>query len=228
MPFIPSSHMVGRRTLSTRDLITIGILSAIALVISFLIGIATATTIVGAFVYTAIASFFTAIVFLLGAARVRKFGTLLLMGTVVSLPGLTAGNFLGVVGSILGWAIADLVAQRGRYQSRSALIIAYVLGCTLQFVSYTLPLFLSAATYLRSRQDRFHLSETQIQQYLHYVSWPTFFISTLLTTLFSLAGALVSVRIIDRHFAKAGKVTAISHGSEPADVPAPVEGPQLP
>lgn len=193
-----------RRTMSVRDLITIGVLAAIALVVSIAVGLVAATTVIGAFFYTAVASFFVSIVFLLAAVRVRKTGTLFLIGTIVSLPGLMTGNVIGVVGCAAGWAIAEVIA--GRYTSRTRIVAAYVVGSTLQFVGYTLPLFLSAAESLRASQEQYHLSDEAIQEYLSYLTWPVFLGATALTAVLSLAGALVSARIIRKHFVKAGLI----------------------
>ncbi len=193
-----------RRVLGVRDLITIGVLAAIALVISVVVGVASATTIIGSFFYTAVAAFFVSIVFLLAAVRVRKTGTLFLMGTIVSLPGLMTGNIVGVAACAGGWLIADLIA--GRYTSRSRIIVAYVVGSTLQFAGYTFPLFLSASDYLAARSETFRLSDQAIQEYLSYVSWPVFVGATALTAILSAAGALLSARIIRKHFVKAGLI----------------------
>lgn len=193
-----------RRRLGIRDLITIGVLAAIALVISVVVGLASATTIIGSFFYTAIAAFFVSIVFLLAAVRVRTTGTLFLMGTIVSLPGLMTGNVIGVAACAAGWLVADLIA--GRYTSRTRIIVAYVAGSTFQFAGYTFPLFLSAGDYLTERTETFRLSDEAIQEYLSYVSWPVFVSATALTAILGAAGALLSARIIRRHFVKAGLI----------------------
>ncbi|WP_084682524.1 MptD family putative ECF transporter S component [Actinomyces israelii] len=193
-----------RQRLGVRDLVTIGMLSAIALVISTVVGMICATTIIGAFLYIAVAAFFVAIVFLLGAVRIRKPGTIFLMGTIVSLLGMMSGNVVGVAGCVAGWLVADAIA--GRYASRGRIIAAYVVGSALQFVGFMLPIFLSAGDYLAARKDLFHLSDEAIQEYLGYVSWPVFAGATALVAVLSLAGALVAARIIRRHFVKAGLV----------------------
>lgn len=200
----PSALDQPRRALGVRDLITIGVLAAIALVISIVVGIASATTILGAFFYVAAAAFFVSIVFLLAAVRVRKTGTLFLMGTIVSLPGLMTGNVVGVAACAAGWLIADLIA--GRYTSRVRIIVAYVVGSTLQFAGYTFLLFLSAGDYLTASRDTFQLSDEAIQEYLGYLTWPVFAGATALTAILSAAGALLSARIIRKHFVKAGLI----------------------
>ena len=142
--------------------------------------------------------------FLLGAVRIRKPGTIFLMGTIVSLLGLMSGNIIGVAGCVAGWLVADAIA--GRYASRGRIIAAYVVGSALQFVGFMLPIFLSAGDYLAARKDLFHLSDEAVQEYLGYVSWPVFAGATALVAVLSLAGVLMAARIIRRHFVKAGLV----------------------
>lgn len=197
-----------RRTLTVRDLVTIGTLAAIALVISVVIGFVCAMSIIGAFFYTAVAAFFVAVVFLLVAIKVRKFGAFLLVGTAVSLPGLMTGNVPGVAACIAGWLIADVIANRRRYGSRADIIIAYVVGSAIQFAGFTFPLFLSASEYLNARREVMHLSDEAIRDFLSYISWPVFFGATALTAILSAAGALIAARMIRKHFVKAGLVQA--------------------
>ncbi|WP_158573764.1 MptD family putative ECF transporter S component [Micromonospora craniellae] len=193
-----------RSRLDVRDLITVGVLAAVALVISVIVGVASATTVIGAFFYTAVAAFFVSIVFLLAAVRIRKTGTLFLMGTIVSLPGLTTGNIVGVAACAVGWLLADVIA--GHYTHRARIVVAYVAGSTFQFTGYTLPLFLSAGEHLTTRNGTYRLSDEAIQEYLSYVTWPVFVGATLLTAVLSAAGALLSARVIRKHFRKAGLV----------------------
>lgn len=95
-----------------------------------------------------IVCFFTSIAYLHLAAKVRKTGTFLIMGIIKVLPGLMVANVFGVIGSIAGWALAEVVATRIGYSNRKGLVAAYVVGCALQSELYTLPIYLSAAQYL--------------------------------------------------------------------------------
>ena len=65
--------------LATRDFITIGIFSAISLVIFFVIGGAAGMTLVGTVANIPITVFFTSIAYMLLVSKVRKRGTFLIM-----------------------------------------------------------------------------------------------------------------------------------------------------
>ena len=84
------------------------------------------------------------------------------------------------------------------------LIFAYVLGCTLHSAGYTLPMYLSNAQYLIDRQEIFHLTDEALAVYLKMFTWPMFFSMVALTVVTSFLGAVLSTRILKKHFEKAG------------------------
>ena len=104
--------------LAARDFITIGIFAAISLVIFF---VTAGMTLVGTVANVPITVFFTAIAYMLLVSKVRKKGTFLIMGTISVLPGLMAANVIGVVASIVGWIIAEIVASANHYRSKKVL-----------------------------------------------------------------------------------------------------------
>ena len=190
--------------LGARDFISIGIFAAISLVIFFAIGGAAGMTLIGTVANIPITAFFTSIAYMLLVLKVRKKGTFLIMGMVSALPGLMAANVIGVIASIAGWIIAEIVASANHYKSKKVLILSYVIGCTLHSAGYTLPMYLSNAQYLIDRQEILHLTDAALQQYLQMFTWPMFFGMAALTIVTSFLGALISTRILRKHFEKAG------------------------
>ena len=126
------------------------------------------------------------------------------MGTISALPGLMAANVIGVVASIVGWIIAEIVASANHYRSKKVLIFTYILGCTLHSAGYTLPMYLSNAQYLIDRQEILHLTDEALALYLKMFTWPMFFSMVALTIVTSFLGAFISTRILKKHFEKAG------------------------
>lgn len=196
----------GISAVGPRDLVCIGVFGALSLLIFFLVGGIAGLTVVGTVANIPIVCFFTSIAYLLLAAKVKKPGTFLIMGTVNVLPGLMAANVLGVLGSMAGWAVAEAVATRIGYANRKGLIAAYVVGCTLQSALYTLPIYLSAAQYLSERQEMLQLTDEAMAQFVALFSGPMYAGMVVLTVATSLAGALVSLRVMRKHFEKAGIV----------------------
>lgn len=138
----------GTSTIGTRDLVSIGVFGALSLLIFFVVGGIAGLAVVGTVANVPIVCFFTSIAYLHLAAKVRKTGTFLIMGIIKVLPGLMVANVFGVIGSIAGWALAEVVATRIGYSNRKGLVAAYIVGCALQSELYTLPIYLSAAQYL--------------------------------------------------------------------------------
>lgn len=196
----------GISAVGPRDLVCIGVFGALSLLIFFLVGGIAGLTVVGTVANIPIVCFFTSIAYLLLAAKVKKPGTFLIMGTVNVLPGLMAANVLGVLGSMAGWAVAEAVATRIGYANRKGLVAAYVVGCTLQSALYTLPIYLSAAQYLSERQEMLQLTDEAMAQFVALFSGPMYAGMVVLTVATSLAGALVSLRVMKKHFEKAGIV----------------------
>ena len=191
----------GISAVGPRDLVCIGVFGALSLLIFFLVGGIAGLTVVGTVANIPIVCFFTSIAYLLLAAKVKKPGTFLIMGTVNVLPGLMAAN---VLGSMAGWAVAEAVATRIGYANRKGLVAAYVVGCTLQSALYTLPIYLSAAQYLSERQQMLQLTDEAKAQFVALFSGPMYAGMVVLTVATSLVGALVSLKVMKKHFEKAG------------------------
>ncbi|WP_421572778.1 MptD family putative ECF transporter S component [Slackia exigua] len=189
-----------------RDLVSIGVFGALSLLIFFVVGGIAGLTVVGTVANIPIVCFFTSIVYLLLAAKVKKSGTFLIMGTINVLPGLMAANVLGVLGSIAGWVVAEAVATRVGYANRRGLVAAYVTGCTLQSALYTLPIYLSATQYLSERQEILRLTDETMAQFVALFSGPMYAGMVALTIATSLAGALISLKVMKKHFERAGIV----------------------
>lgn len=192
--------------LTPRDFISIGIYGAISLVIFFVVGGIAGLTIVGTVANIPITSFFTSIAYMLLVSKVRKKGTFLIMGIINVLPGLMAANIFGIIASAIGWAVAEVIASANHYQSKKILVLTYVVGCTLQSALFTLPMYLSNAQYLTERQEILHLTDAALQQYLSMFTWPVYAGMVLLTAVLSLLGAVISIRILKKHFVKAGLI----------------------
>ncbi|UTD08651.1 MptD family putative ECF transporter S component [Treponema denticola] len=193
--------------LNARDFIFIGIFAAVALLIFFITGALAALTLFGTIANIPITLFFVSIAFMLAVSKVRKTGVFFIMGIIIVLPGFMAANGIGVGLSIIGWFIAETLASTMKYKDKKAIILSYVLGSTLQTALFTLPMYLSHGEYFVQRKEILHLTDEALQQYLHVVgSWQMYGSMVALTVITSFAGALISMRILKKHFEKAGMV----------------------
>ena len=193
--------------LNARDFIFIGIFAAVALLIFFITGALAALTLFGTIANIPITLFFVSIAFMLAVSKVRKTGVFFIMGIIIVLPGFMAANGIGVGLSVIGWFIAETLASTMKYKDKKAIILPYVLGSTLQTALFTLPMYLSHGEYFVQRKEILHLTDEALQQYLHVVgSWQMYGSMIALTVITSFAGALISMRILKKHFEKAGMV----------------------
>lgn len=192
--------------MGTRDLVAIGVFGALSLLIFFVAGGIAGLTVVGTVANIPIVCFFASIAYLLLAAKVRKTETFLIMGIINVLPGLMAANVFGAIGSIAGWALAEVLATWIGYSNRKGLVAAYVVGCTLQSALYILPIYLSAAQYLSECQKILRLTDEIMAQFVAMFSGPMYIGIVVLTAVMSFVGAFVSLKIVRKHFERAGNV----------------------
>ncbi|MDY2987627.1 MAG: MptD family putative ECF transporter S component [Peptoniphilus sp.] len=191
--------------LNAKDFIFIGIFGAVALLIFFVTGALAALTLFGTVANIPITLFFVSIAFMLLVSKVRKPGVFLIMGTIIVLPGFMAANGIGVGLSILGWLIAEIVASKMKYKDKISIVIPYVIGSTLQSALFTLPMYISHGEYFVQRKEILHLTDEALQQYLQFMgSWGMYGSMVALTVITSLLGAFISMKILKKHFEKAG------------------------
>ncbi|EMB46166.1 hypothetical protein HMPREF9729_01144 [Treponema denticola ASLM] len=170
-------------------------------------GALAALTLFGTIANIPITLFFVSIAFMLAVSKVRKTGVFFIMGIIIVLPGFMAANGVGVGLLIIGWFIAETLASTMKYKDKKAIILSYVLGSTLQTALFTLPMYVSHGEYFVQRKEILHLTDEALQQYLHVVgSWQMYGSMIALTVITSFAGALISMRILKKHFEKAGMV----------------------
>lgn len=191
----------------TRDFITIGIFAALSILIFVIVGSIAGLTLIGTIANIPIVSLFTALPYLLLAAKVRKRGAFLIMGTINVLPGLMVGNIIGVALCVAGWAVAELIASAWRYRNFSILTAAYVTGTALQCAGFTLPIYYATAEYLNARKDMLQLNDQVIAQFHSMVSWPVYAGMIALTVVLSFIGAVMSKYLMRKHFMKAGLIS---------------------
>ena len=188
---------ISRKKLTTLDRVNIGVFGAIAVTTQMIVGFAVGTTLVGVVLNVPIISLFLGTIYMLLAVKVRKTGVFLALGIINALPDLMVANVIGVI---------LYIASRRDYSKKCDLIAAYVSERTTHFVGFCLPIYLSAVNYLYERKDMFHLTEETIQEFVSYVTWPGFIGIIVLNIVTSLIGAWVGLRVLTKHFEKAGLV----------------------
>lgn len=188
--------------LDTRNFIITGTFAAIGPVTSSVIGRAAGMMLIGAVTNIPITAFFTSIACMLFASKVKKRRTSLITGTINTLPGLMAVNVIGVIVSVVGWLMAEIVVGVSHYKNEKVLILVCVPDCTLHSVGYTFPIYLSNAQYLIDRQEIPYLIDEAFTVHLRMFTWLIFSIMVVLTTVTNFLGAVFSARISKKHLEK--------------------------
>ena len=127
--------------LSAKDLINVGIYTAMYLVIFFVIGMINAIPVLYPFLYV-IVPIATGIPFMLFLTKADKFGMVFIMSVILGLFWYLMGyTYLPIIGYCVMGALADLVLKAGKYKSFKASVLGYWLfSCAM--ISCQAPMWL--------------------------------------------------------------------------------------
>lgn len=196
------------RRFTTRDLVTLGILSALILVVTF-VGKLPLNIFPPTVVFSdASASLFLGILFVLMAARVSKVGIYTIHGVLFGLLyqvmfGAPTFSILTLVAGVL----ADLIAWRvkGGYRNPWVVIGAFVLIRVAYVIGKTLPLWLWADVYI-AQQIAEGCSPEVAATHLRGVTGWMGALFVVVNLVAAIVGGLIGYRILRKHFEKAGVV----------------------
>ena len=190
------------RSLKPKDLITVGIFTALYFVVFFGFGMlgffGPAVHAVG----IVLGSLANGIVFALYVTRIRKPGMVFLTAIVSSLLMVLTGHaWTTLVTAAVFSALAELVLARGHYRSARASVIAYGVF-SLWVAGPILPLYLQHNAYIAN------IGEQMGEDYAR--AWDTLFSPTFMAVLLvavflaSCLGGLLGQKMLRKHFVRAG------------------------
>ena len=192
--------------LDARDLITIGVFSAVIVVLIFVGGVFFAVNPVLTFWTPAACALLPGPAFLLLAAKVRKRGVIAICGLVVGLVVFVTGMFWGIaVGYVVLGALGDAIASSGGYRSFARNAVAYILFSLSFCISFIV--FFTNRSYWLSSMASSSADEAYFEAMIAAArEWilPVMIAGTVLSALLS---ALVGRRLLKRQFEKAGIVS---------------------
>lgn len=189
-----------REKLQGKDLINVGIFSAIYFVIVFAVAMLGYIPIFMPLLCVMI-PIFGGIPFMLFLTKVKKFGMIwimsILMGLLMLLTGM--GYYSVIVGAISG-LIAEVIYKSGNYKSSTKAVLTSGVFSLWVWGNFV-PLFTNIEGYFASRQDygqEYITTLTQLMPYwMCYVLLGTAFVSGLI-------GGLIGKNFLKMHFTKAG------------------------
>ncbi|MDN6210467.1 MptD family putative ECF transporter S component [Bifidobacterium crudilactis] len=196
---------VSRPKLGTRDLVNIGVYTAIYYVVTFLGGMVGIVSPIGMFVGFTLSAIVGGTVIMLFLAKTPVMGAMTVLGLIVGVLMLATGHFWGCIPicAALG-LVADLIVKAGGYHSRGHNIVAYGVF-QLWLIGPFVPLFMNAKAYYEDmRGSMGALYASQMSQIFTPAVVAIFIVILCFGGLF---GAWIGTILIDRHFAKAGLVS---------------------
>ena len=188
--------------LNTKDLISIGVFTALYFVIVFLMAFIGYVPLLMV-IMPALCALVGAISFMLFLTRVKKFGMVTIMGTLLGLITFLLGRpWLSILFGICAGLLADLFLKTADYAS----VKKSRLGCgifSLWIVGMALPMFFGYRdAYLESLRPGY--GDAYVEAITRYT--PAWMFWVLIATIFvgGLIGAFVGSAILKKHFVKAG------------------------
>lgn len=193
-----------KKRLNARDLITLGIFNAIAIVCYAVVVALVCTTVMGLFFSTAAAFLVLGTVYMVTVAKVRKRGTYFVCGLIMSVVGLIGGRIFTTVGCIAGGVIAELLV--GDYTKVRRIILAYCSYAVAVALGIYLPAFMMGAEYIAKMGAKRGMTLETAQSYMGLYTPTMLAIVIAANIVGALAGALIGRKVLKKHFIKAGLV----------------------
>lgn len=193
-----------KKRLNARDLITLGIFNAIAIVCYAVVVALVCTTVMGLFFSTAAAFLVLGTVYMVTVAKVRKRGTYFVCGLIMSVVGLIGGRIFTTVGCIAGGVIAELLV--GDYTKVKRIILAYCSYAVAVSLGIYLPAFMMGAEYIARMGAKRGMTLETAQSYMGLYTPTMLAIVIAANIVGALAGALIGRKVLKKHFIKAGLV----------------------
>lgn len=191
--------------LKAKDFITVGIFTAIILVVEFSCGML-------GYIHPFIVASYVIMIPLVGAipmmlfyTKVQKFGMITIMSILIAIMMFVLGmGFLGAPLIIIAGVIADLIAKSGKYKSFKKTMLSYGVFCLWICANY-FPVIVTAESYRQDLIDEGYSAEYCNNLFLA-INYKTIGILLILCFVFGCLGALIGKAVVKKHFEKAGIV----------------------
>ena len=200
------SQPTNGKMLKGRDLITIGIYSAIYFVINFIFMLMSGFHPIIWILMPALIALFTGVPFMLMCAKVQKTGAVILMGLITGLLYFVTGQFTVVilVTFVIGCVLGEIARTAVKYNSFKGNTIAFALF-SLGMVGSPLPIWIMRDSFLAQITEQGMPADYVAT--LENASSPAMLIVMVAAPLVTAAiGAWIAKGMFKKHFTKAGIV----------------------
>ncbi|MBU3186318.1 MptD family putative ECF transporter S component [Clostridium estertheticum] len=193
-------------TLQIKDLVTIGIFSAIYFVVNLIVMICGGIAPIIWIFMPAIIGLFCGVIFMLMTAKVQKFGPVFIMAIITTIIYLATGQFTVILLITFGVSsiIAEFVRRGFGYQSFIGDLLAYVVF-SLGMIGSPLPIWLFGDSFFNSIVEQ-GMSASYVEGLKIYTSIGMLAAMIISTVILALIGGLIGRSMLKKHFKKAGIV----------------------
>lgn len=190
-----------KERINGKDLINVGIFSAIYFAIVFAVAMLGMVPILYPLL-TVICPLLGGIVFMLFLTKVKKFGMIWIMSILMGILMLISGmSYYALVVSLFSGLLAELIYKSGNYTSVAKGILAHAVFSLWVFANYLL-YYLNHETYMRTREEMIGKEYVEkLNSILPMWSWS---ILLAVTLIFGLLGGLLGKSMLKKHLQKAG------------------------
>ena len=191
--------------LQAKDFITIGIFTALLIVVEFLCGML-------GYIHPYIVASYVVLIPIVGSipmmlfyTKVEKFGMISIMSVLLAIIMFVLGmGYLGAPLIIAAGVVADLIARSGKYKSFKKTILSHGVFCLWICANY-FPVIVTADSY---REDLIKegYSTEYCDNLFRAINSKTIAVLLILCFVFGCIGAVIGKKVVKKHFEKAGIV----------------------
>lgn len=193
------------KKLVAKDFITVGIFTAILIVVEFLCGML-------GYIHPYIVASYVVMIPLVGAipmmlfyTKIEKFGMITIMSVLIAIIMFVLGmGYLGAPLIVAAGVIADLIAKSGKYKSFKKTILSYGVFCLWICANY-FPVIVTADSYRKDLLDGGYSSD-YCDDLFRAINEKTIAVLLILCFVFGCIGAVIGKKVVKKHFEKAGIV----------------------
>lgn len=194
-----------KKNIQMKDLISIGVYTAIYFIIC---AISTALTvfIIPGYSYAfipVISALLSGTIYMLMVAKVPKFGAISIMGSIMGIFFFIIGRFPGATAiAIVISVLADLIAYGFKYRNKLGILFSYIVF-SFSLIGPVVPMLFFPTFYMEQLTEQGR-DMNYIEGVFSSVSEYTMIILTVLIIVMSIVGGIFGQRMMKKHFEKAG------------------------
>lgn len=193
--------MKNKTKMNAKDLINVGIYTAMYLVVFFVVGALNAIPVLYPISYFYL-PIVTGIPFMLFITKITKFGMVTIMSCILGIFWFLMGyTWLAPLVYIVTGIIADLILKSGNYKNIKSIIFGYWMF-SLGSIGCQMPMWILTDTYMADVRKQ--MGDTYTDKLIMYMPWWIGIVAIGVLFIGAVIGVLLGKKMLKKHFKKAG------------------------